>query len=82
MMAMPGCEWMGGDDEIDVPQERGRHHSRAARRRARVQRSAHRLPDDHGGVRVPADEFIDGVEFGGAAAFLSDARKAHITLFV
>jgi peroxiredoxin family protein len=29
----------------------------------------------------PAD-FIDGVEFGGAAAFLSEARKAHITLFI
>jgi peroxiredoxin family protein len=28
------------------------------------------------------EDFIDGVEFGGAAAFLSDARKAHITLFV
>jgi peroxiredoxin family protein len=29
----------------------------------------------------PAD-FIDGVEFGGAAAFLSEARKAHVTLFI
>ena len=28
------------------------------------------------------DEFLDGVEFGGAAAFLSEARKAHVTLFV
>jgi peroxiredoxin family protein len=28
------------------------------------------------------DDFIDGVEFGGAAAFLADARKAHVTLFV
>ena len=28
------------------------------------------------------EDFIPGVEFGGAAAFLSDARKAHITLFV
>jgi peroxiredoxin family protein len=27
-------------------------------------------------------QFIDGVEFGGAAAFLSDARKSHVTLFV
>ena len=27
-------------------------------------------------------DFIDGVEFGGAAAFLSEARKGHITLFV
>jgi peroxiredoxin family protein len=26
--------------------------------------------------------FVDGVEFGGAAAFLSEARKAHVTLFV
>jgi peroxiredoxin family protein len=29
----------------------------------------------------PAD-FIEGVEFGGAAAFLSEARKAHVTLFI
>jgi len=27
-------------------------------------------------------DFIEGVEFGGAAAFLSEARKGHITLFV
>jgi peroxiredoxin family protein len=28
------------------------------------------------------DDFIDGVEFGGAAAALSEARKGHVTLFV
>jgi len=28
------------------------------------------------------DDFLDGVEFGGAAAFLSQARRAHVTLFV
>ena len=28
------------------------------------------------------DDFVDGVEFGGAAAFLSQARRAHVTLFV
>jgi peroxiredoxin family protein len=27
-------------------------------------------------------DFIDGVEFGGAAAFLSEARRAHVTLFI
>jgi len=27
-------------------------------------------------------DFLEGVEFGGAAAFLSDARKSHVTLFV
>ena len=27
-------------------------------------------------------DFIDGVEFAGAAAFLADARQAHVTLFV
>jgi peroxiredoxin family protein len=26
--------------------------------------------------------FIDGVTFGGAAAFLSEARRAHLTLFI
>ena len=29
----------------------------------------------------PSD-FIEGVEFGGAAAFLSEARRAHVTLFI
>jgi peroxiredoxin family protein len=29
-----------------------------------------------------ADEFVPGVEFGGAAAFLSSARRAHLTLFI
>lgn len=29
----------------------------------------------------PAD-FIDGVEFGGAAAFMSEARKARVTMFI
>jgi peroxiredoxin family protein len=28
------------------------------------------------------DDFIEGVEFGGAAAFLADARQSHVTLFV
>ena len=28
------------------------------------------------------DEFVPGVEFGGAAAFLSNARRAHVTLFI
>ena len=28
------------------------------------------------------DDFIDGVEFGGAGAFLSEARRSHVTLFV
>ena len=27
-------------------------------------------------------DFIDGVEFGGAAAFVSEARQGHITLFI
>jgi peroxiredoxin family protein len=28
------------------------------------------------------EDFIDGVEFGGAAAFMSTARKSHVTVFV
>ena len=28
------------------------------------------------------DEFLAGVEFGGAATFLSQARRSHVTLFV
>jgi len=27
-------------------------------------------------------EFVEGVEFGGAAAFLSTARRGHLTLFI
>ena len=27
-------------------------------------------------------DFIDGVEFGGAGAFLSEARRSHVTLFI
>lgn len=27
-------------------------------------------------------DFVEGVEFGGAAAFLSEARRGHVTLFV
>jgi len=29
-----------------------------------------------------AKDFIDGVEFAGAAAFLAEARQAHLTLFI
>ena len=28
------------------------------------------------------EDFIDGVEFAGAAAFLAEARQAHVTLFI
>jgi peroxiredoxin family protein len=28
------------------------------------------------------DDFIDGVEFGGAAAFMSEARHANVTMFI
>jgi peroxiredoxin family protein len=28
------------------------------------------------------DDFVEGVEFAGAAAFLAEARQAHVTLFV
>ena len=28
------------------------------------------------------EDFVEGVEFGGAAAFLSEARRAHVTLFI
>ncbi|HET8682219.1 MAG TPA: DsrE/DsrF/DrsH-like family protein [Micromonosporaceae bacterium] len=28
------------------------------------------------------DDFIEGVEFAGAAAFMSEARKAHVTMFI
>ncbi len=28
------------------------------------------------------EDFIDGVEFGGAGAFLSEARRGHVSLFI
>ncbi|MFR9778439.1 DsrE/DsrF/DrsH-like family protein [Micromonospora sp. MS34] len=28
------------------------------------------------------DDFVEGVEFGGAAAFMSEARKSHVTMFI
>jgi peroxiredoxin family protein len=28
------------------------------------------------------EDFVDGVEFGGAGAFLSEARRSHVTLFI
>lgn len=28
------------------------------------------------------EDFIEGVEFGGAGAFLSDARRSHVSLFI
>ena len=28
------------------------------------------------------EDFLEGVTFGGAAAFLSEARRAHVTLFI
>ena len=28
------------------------------------------------------DDFVDGVEFGGAAAFMSQARRSHVTMFI
>ncbi|HEX6338486.1 MAG TPA: DsrE/DsrF/DrsH-like family protein [Jiangellaceae bacterium] len=28
------------------------------------------------------DEFIEGIEFGGAAAFMSDARRSEVNLFI
>lgn len=27
-------------------------------------------------------DFIDGIEFGGAGAFMSEARRSHVTLFI
>jgi peroxiredoxin family protein len=29
-----------------------------------------------------AEDFVEGVEFGGAAAFLAEARRSNVTLFV
>ena len=29
-----------------------------------------------------ADDFVEGVEFGGAAAFMAEARRAHVTMFI
>ncbi|MGE5287557.1 MAG: DsrE/DsrF/DrsH-like family protein [Micromonosporaceae bacterium] len=29
-----------------------------------------------------ADDFIDGVEFAGATAYMAEARRAHVTMFI
>ena len=29
-----------------------------------------------------ADDFIEGVQFAGAAAFMAEARRAHVTMFI
>jgi peroxiredoxin family protein len=52
----------------------------AAAREAEVRLIACQMTMDVFGYRQ--DDFIEGVEFAGAAAFLSDARKSHVTLFV
>lgn len=51
-----------------------------AARESEVRLIACQMTMDVFGLRE--DQFIAGVEFGGAAAFLSEARKAHVTLFV
>ena len=64
---------------------RGKHvatHPRAPRHvpRAGVRLIACQMTMDVFGYEP--EDFIEGVEFAGAAAFLAEARKAHLTLFV
>ena len=40
--------------------------------------SVHRLPDDGGSVRFQKSDFIDGIEFGGAATFLGFAGNTDV----
>jgi len=54
----------------------------AARHVSRDGREARRLPDDHGVFGFCAEDFIPGVEFAGAAAFLEYAADADVSLFV
>ena len=66
------------DDEEQVPAARVWPRIAELLESARESgRPPDRLPDDDGRLRLRRDpSFRDGVEFGGAAAFLADARKA------
>lgn len=83
VMALPGMEWMATKMMKSMFRKKGVARIRElldAARELNVRLIACQMTMDVFGYRQ--QEFIDGVEFGGAAAFLSEARKAHITLFV
>jgi peroxiredoxin family protein len=83
MMAMPGMQWMATAMMKSMFHKKGVATIRElldVARESNVRLIACQMTMEVFGYRQ--EDFIDGVEFGGAAAFLSDARKAHITLFV
>jgi peroxiredoxin family protein len=83
VMALPGMESMATAMMKSMFRKKGVATVRElldVARESNVRLIACQMTMDVFGYR--RQDFIDGVEFGGAAAFLSEARKAHITLFV
>jgi peroxiredoxin family protein len=81
--ALPGMEWMATHmmksmfSDKHVASIRELHD---AARESGVRLIACQMTMEVFGYRQ--EDFIEGVEFGGAAAFLSEARRSHITLFI
>jgi peroxiredoxin family protein len=83
LTAMPGMQWMATSMMKSMFRKKGVATIRElldAARECGVRLIACQMTMEVFGYRQ--EDFLDGVEFGGAAAFLSEARKAHITLFV
>jgi peroxiredoxin family protein len=83
LTAMPGMQWMATAMMKSMFRKKGVATIRElldAARECGVRLIACQMTMEVFGYRQ--EDFLDGVEFGGAAAFLSDARKSHITLFV
>jgi peroxiredoxin family protein len=83
LTAMPGMQWMATVMMKSMFRKKGVATIRElldAARECGVRLIACQMTMEVFGYRQ--EDFLDGVEFGGAAAFLSDARKSHITLFV
>lgn len=81
--ALPGMQWMATGMMKSMFKKKGVATIRElldAARESGVRLIACQMTLDVFGYRQ--EDFIEGVEFGGAAAFLSDARKAHVTLFI
>ena len=83
LTAMPGMQWMATSMMKSMFRKKGVAtigELLDAARQCGVRLIACQMTMDVFGYRQ--EDFLDGVVFGGAAAFLSEARKAHITLFV
>jgi peroxiredoxin family protein len=81
--SLPGMTWMATGMMKSMFKQKGVATIRElldAARESGVRLIACQMTMDVFGYKQ--EDFIEGVEFGGAAAFLSEARKAHVTLFI